>query len=248
MANEELDRLRDELQRGLHYDENQPPTSVTHPGGKIPERAGRGIYGEDLLARTAVGRGEIVLDAGAGTEDWNKGGPDLVTLAEAEDGGLEVKFYDNKAATGREKVSRVPSLTKTFDNSLGKYREEWGKLAKDPTRTAAEHELFERAVGLVKQDRYSLVLTNHAGRVSGMTERVEDAGIKFDNMRDTIIKAKDLKPLKSPFDEAPPEIIGGPPPRATSSPFEKPDAAPDRPEPKLDQPSGPDLDRGPRLR
>ena len=176
-----LNALREDLERTIQWNPELTPAFEPIPHPKVTERMGRGFYGEDLMARTAVSRGEIILDFGSGIEDVNKGGPDLVTLDE-RDGRLFVKFYDNKALTSRENVSSVPALGKNFDASLEDYREQWKGLAGDPSRSDAERQLFSTALECVEQGQYARVVTNQNSRVTGVTERVDSAGIEFENM------------------------------------------------------------------
>jgi len=201
-----LAQIREDLARDLKWDPKLTPAFVELPHPGLTERAIRGYVGEDHLARTAVARGEVILDGPVGIEDWNKGGPDLVTLAEKPD-GLVVKFYDNKATTTRKNVSSVPALNQNFEASLAEYREEWSRLAIDPTRTAAEHKLFATAGKLVDEGRISRIVTNFAGRVEGTTDRVVQAGLEFEDLAGPL----EPKPLPPAF--AATETL--PPPQAT---------------------------------
>ncbi len=155
---------------------------IAHP--RITDRMGRGFYGEDILARTVTGRGEIILDYGSGIEDVNKGGPDLVTLAEDER-GLYVKCYDNKAYSTRNKVSEVSSLGRNFDKNLEALRADWRRIAADAQRTDSERALFGAALDALDDEagpRLERVVTGANGRVVGPGERLTSDGIIHENV------------------------------------------------------------------
>ncbi len=176
-----LAELREELAQIVKWDPGLTPAFAEFPQVKGAAKGGRGTSGEDLLARTAVARGEIILNGQVGVEDWNNRGPDLVTLAERPD-GLVVKFYDNRASTATENAFSVPPLNRAFEDNLAGYREEWSRLAIDPARSEAEHKLFAAATKTLDEGRTSRVVTTYAGRVEGVTDRVVQSGVEFEDL------------------------------------------------------------------
>jgi hypothetical protein len=166
------------LESGLKWDPNLTPAFEV-PDYKITARGASGHYGEDLVARTALGRGEIVLDTPVGPEDRNQRGPDLITLAERGD-GLVIKLYDNKAFQREANVASVPSLMENLPKNLQLCRESWSKYAADETGSMAERNLFATAAGLVSDEHCERIVANYYGRSSGVTERLRQAGIEFE--------------------------------------------------------------------
>jgi len=179
--------LRRELGAAVTWNPDLSPEPATIRHTRMTERGGRGFYGEDQLARAASSRGEIILDCGSGPEGWNQHGPDLVTLAEAADGRLVVKFYDNKAYSAERNVSAVGALNRTLD--LGGYVNEWkDHLAKGDSLSPAARKMFEAAIEVVETDptRIERVVSNWNGRASGVTDRIAGDGIGFEDWKDTV--------------------------------------------------------------
>jgi hypothetical protein len=244
----ELAELRMRLSAELNWQPDKPPhANSTLQSVSLSERSGRGFYGEDLMLRTLSERGEIILDAGRGPEDVNKGGPDAVTLAENEDGKLVLKFYDNKAYSTQINVSSVSSLDRTFENSLRHFKQEWGRLATpDSECTPAQRDLFGKALELIDGRHYECWVTNYNGKVTRVSNRLSDSGIGFEDMQGHL----DLPSprLQTVFSESPtPEqaIASGPPPQCASV-FDEtqnvPDVSPSHPISGTSAPS-----HGPRL-
>ena len=153
---------------------------IAHP--KVNDKITRGYYGEDQLARFVTGRGELILDYASGIEDTNKGGADLVTLAEDEHGDLIIKFYDNKAFSTSTAVSHVSALDKNLATNVDAVREALLKCAEQEGRNDAERMLFSAAAQLIDEDRLKCVVTNCNGKVDHLTARLDGTRIEFEDV------------------------------------------------------------------
>ena len=161
--------INNALSGALNWDPNVQPTGHSLPHSHPTQFGTRGYLGEDHLARTAAARGEIILDAPVGVEDWNAPGPDLVTIAETKN-DLVLKFYDNKAYKSYRNVSTVDSLDKNFDANCKVLRAQWTKISQDPTRPEAQQRLCATAMKLFDGERYERVVTNSGGLAKGISE------------------------------------------------------------------------------
>lgn len=196
-----LENLRDDLANAPWTHELRPVFEpIPHP--RVSDRLGRGFYGEDIMARAVAARGEIILDYGSGIEDSNKGGPDLVTLAEDER-GLVVRLYDNKALTTRKNISDVSALDQNLEANVAALQAEWKGIVDDPSRTDAERRLFAAALDAVNDEtakRIDLVLANANGRVEGVTDRIAAKGMILEDFAGNLEKDAELERTMSPFD------------------------------------------------
>ena len=228
--------LKEGLAAALKWNADLTPTPAfaTIPTRNPTERGLRGFHGEDMAARAAVQRGEILLDCGVGLEDWNKGGPDVVTLAERE-GSLVIKFYDNKAYTSSDVIYGASALTRTLDGNITRFRTEWGDLAKNAP-TEGERRLYETVCDLIDDGKIAKVITNVNGRLERMGERLAEAGVEFEDMQRDL-----LGPTHSPFSSA----TSTPPPPPTAAPSTSAFTA--QPQPQGPEPDTPSTPLGPRL-
>lgn len=200
--------LKAELRKGLHYDPESRPAFDEMPVARVHERAGRGLYGEEILARTVDARGGLILDVGPGSEGVYHHGPDLVTLEEGPE-GPQVKFYDNKAFATKETVYEVGALVKNFGDSRDGYLAKWDEIARSVDSTKAEQETFALAAELVREGRYSLVVTNANGKVTGISEKLmREHHVQFEDIAGEAID------VTTPAFDAPMEL---PPPKTQSA-------------------------------
>ena len=164
------------------WNDNLTPAFEPIPQPSLPQKQKQGFLGEDLMARTATGRGEIILDYASGIEDTNKGGADLVTLAEKE-GELCVVLYDNKAVKA-DAVGSVTALRANRDANIESLRTRWQDIVADDRRAPAEVALFREALSCLdaQPPRVDLVVTNHNSLATRLTSSVEADGIRFEDM------------------------------------------------------------------
>jgi hypothetical protein len=177
-----LQDLRADL-AATEWDLELTPAFEPIPNPSITQEQKQGFFGEDLMARTAVGRGEIILDYASGIEDTNKGGADLVTLAE-KDGKLCVVLYDNKALSS-DTVKSVTALQEHRDANIARLKANWETIVADEQgRKPAEIALFKEALACVddRPPRVDLVVTNHNSVVTGLSNKIQADGIRFEDM------------------------------------------------------------------
>lgn len=185
-----LEDLRADLAAAQFSNALKPGQDSIKPVSLSPDTK-QGYFGEDQLVRTASGRGEIILDYASGIEDTNKGGADLVTLAE-RDGELTVVMYDNKSLS-KESISSVTALRENFDKNLEDMRAHWEDIVKDSNRSPAEIALFQAALDCAGAEppRVDRVVTNANSAVSRISGSLEVEGIKFENLAGNPIAAGD---------------------------------------------------------
>jgi hypothetical protein len=176
-----LQDLRADLAAAAWNDDLKPAFEpIPHPS--LPQKQKQGFFGEDLMARTAASRGEIILDYGSGIEDTNKGGADLVTLAE-KDGQLCVTLYDNKAVKS-DAIRSVTALRANRDANIEALKEKWQEVVADERRAPSEVALFQEALSCLNDHppRIDLVVTNHNSLATRLSSTIEAEGIRFEDM------------------------------------------------------------------
>jgi hypothetical protein len=173
-----LAEIRESLAHSLKWEADRKPAPAELPVSHPTERGVRGFLGEEHLAREATARGEIILDGPRGIEDWNKSGPDLITLAENEH-GLVLRFYDNKAYTNERNVSSVEALEKNFDAKVKQFAEDCSAAAKDPARPPSEQRLLDTVAKLAAENKVERWVANSGGAAKGVTARLAANDFRF---------------------------------------------------------------------
>ena len=156
----------------------------TFKGGKgegayeTTTRLKRGNLGEKLATDALAANGHKVLSYKPSILGTNQGGIDMVTMK-----GDIVYFVDNKALSRGGNISSVSALTTNWAKNkaaaLGDLR---AALAKATTK--GEREVLESAIRSIENGNFKRVATNanltkNDAILSGVTQKLKDAGIGF---------------------------------------------------------------------
>jgi Holliday junction resolvase-like predicted endonuclease len=144
-------------------------------------RLAQGNLGERLATEALAAEGHQILFYKPDILGTNQGGIDVVTR---QDGMLYL--IDNKALTRDVNVSSVSALTTNFVQNVAAARDDFAAYAADATRPAAEVQVFQQAVTDIDAGNYVRAVTNASISeqvARGLTQKLQDEGIQFINVR-----------------------------------------------------------------
>jgi hypothetical protein len=147
----------------------------------------KAVAGESGMAFNSYNqeRGWGLLDgpSGAGGHRWNGPGPDAIPFR--VEGDFELHIADNKALQREGNVSSASALTKTLgDNLDGLISHTNGSQFDSVPRIAEVRQaLTDTRTALTNgeklPDNVQLVVTNHSGQSTGVTNALSDQGVRF---------------------------------------------------------------------